>query len=88
VKNQPPTAEIKAALTEAGFSNVSHTMIRHALALKTDEWCTMVQNRFWSTFSHFTDAELQAGTDEIRSNAGGSDTLEFEERMIIITATK
>jgi hypothetical protein len=48
----------------------------------------MIENRFWSTFSHFTDEELKAGTDWIRHNANGSNTLKFEERMVVITAAK
>ena len=63
-------------------------MIRYPLELPTDEWCKMIENRFWSTFSHFTDEELKAGTDWIRHNANGSNTLKFEERMVVITAVK
>ena len=48
----------------------------------------MVGNRFWSTFSHFTDEELAAGIEEIRAKHGGGDEISFTEQMVFITATK
>mmetsp|Transcript_7802 Transcript_7802/g.23020 ORF Transcript_7802/g.23020 Transcript_7802/m.23020 type:complete len:286 (+) Transcript_7802:3-860(+) len=86
-ENQPSSDSIMAALADGGFADVRKTVLRYPLAIKTDEWCTMVENRFWSTFSHFTDEELRAGTDVIRRNADGSDTLQFEERTVVITAS-
>lgn len=86
IENQPSTQELKTELTAAGYKEVEHTMLRYPLSLATEEWCKMICNRFWSTFSHFSDEELLAGTEEIKQTTKGSDTLQFEERIVVITA--
>lgn len=55
---------------------------------QTEWWLEMVGNRFWSTFSHFTDEELKAGIEEIRSTHGDGSEISFTEQMVFITATK
>ena len=47
-----------------------------------------MRNRFWSNFSatYFDDAQLEAGIAEIEERFPA--TLEFRERMVLITATK
>ena len=47
-----------------------------------------MRNRFWSTFSYFTDEQLEAGVREVDEANAGADVLEFEERMTFITADK
>jgi len=46
-----------------------------------------VRGRFWSTFDAFTDAELEAGCADIAAeHSGGGGVLEFEDRLLFITA--
>ena len=47
-----------------------------------------MRNRFWSTFSYFTDDQIEAGIREVDEANAGKDVLEFEERMTFITAAK
>ena len=47
-----------------------------------------MRNRFWSTFSYFSDEQLEAGIAEVDAAHAGVEVLEFEERMTFITATK
>ena len=47
-----------------------------------------MRNRFWSTFSYFSDERLEAGIGEVDDAHAGVEFLEFEERMTFITATK
>jgi hypothetical protein len=48
----------------------------------------MVRNRFWSTFSNFTDEELEAGCATIAEEArvDGDGRVHFEERLVFISA--
>ena len=47
-----------------------------------------MRNRFWSTFSYFSDEQLEAGIAEVDAAHDSVEVLEFEERMVFITATK
>lgn len=86
--NQPAEDDLKADLYTAGFTHVKVEMLRYPITVYTDKWCEMIANRFWSTFSQFSDDELRTGIADIRRAAGESETVSFEERIIIIVATK
>ena len=53
-------------------------------------WLDMVQSRFWSTlsFEYFSEDELAAGLEEIKSTYADQETISFAEQMVFITATK
>ena len=89
--NQPGESELIDDLRAAGFAHVECHLHAYPHAVRTDEWCRLVRGRFWSTFSHFTDRELEAGCAEIRahaesSQAGDGQELRFEDRLLLIVA--
>ena len=75
----------------AGLSakiGVTYEMVECPVTLTRDWWLEMVQNRFWSTFSNFSDEELAAGLNEIKEKYAESPTISFTEQMVFIIARK
>ena len=77
---------------EAGFSNIDHSIEAYPCSIKLDQWQDMIKGRFWSTFSFFTDKELEQACQKIakaeahRIDEGGF--VHFEDRLLFITASK
>ena len=86
-RQQPPMEHYVGIMERAGFS-VSVEVADYPATLGTEWWLEMVANRFWSTFSHFSDEELAAGIEEIKARHGGAESISFTEKMVFITATK
>jgi len=84
-QNQPSEEELAAELKEAGFGAVHVNMHRYPHEVGVEEWCRLVRGRFWSTFSEFTDEELEVGCAHIRA-AGRAGVLHFEDRLLLIDA--
>jgi hypothetical protein len=90
--NQPSVQELVHDLQEAGFCNVQHTLVSYPCNISLQRWQSMVKNRFWSTFSNFSDDELVRGCDQIaldyhdRIDDNGS--IHFEDRLFFLTACK
>ena len=87
-RQQPPMEHYVEIMRSAGFKQVSCEVAEYPATLDRDWWLEMVGNRFWSTFSHFNDAELEEGIAEIRAKHVASETISFIEKMVFITATK
>lgn len=90
-QNQPSEEDITEDLRRAGFTRVESTVESYPCTISLKRWQSMIRARFWSTFSHFTDEELEAACDEIaRVNTdrdeNGDGILYFEDRLIFITA--
>ena len=83
--NQPTVAQLTGELRAAGFTNVTANELTLTYQMPLDDWCSLVSRRFWSTFSHFTDAELERGVAEIRAQAGG-DVLQIGDKLVLIAA--
>lgn len=58
-ENQPPAALYVEAMRKAGFAVTEREALFPA-TLPKGRWFAMVRSRFWSTFSHFSDEELEA----------------------------
>eukprot|EP01043_Picozoa_sp_COSAG02_P061175 COSAG02_NODE_8163_length_2683_cov_3.156734_1_plen_252_part_00 len=88
-RQQPPMEHYVSIMEEAGFE-VSCEVCDYPATLRAEWWLEMVGNRFWSTFSHFSDEELTAGIAEIRKRhcPAGADTISFTEQMVFISASK
>ena len=92
-RQQPPMEHYVSIMEEAGFQ-VSCEVCDYPATLGTEWWLEMVGNRFWSTFSHFSDEELAAGIAEIKEKHGTTasgepaETISFTEQMVFITASK
>ena len=88
--NQPSASEFEEELKQAGFSNVETTLEAYPCQIALDRWQTMVRGRFWSTFSKFTDDELEEACELIAKEYAGRITpdgiLPFEDRLVFISA--
>eukprot|EP00571_Detonula_confervacea_P001766 CAMPEP_0172312920 /NCGR_PEP_ID=MMETSP1058-20130122/18812_1 /TAXON_ID=83371 /ORGANISM="Detonula confervacea, Strain CCMP 353" /LENGTH=298 /DNA_ID=CAMNT_0013026487 /DNA_START=102 /DNA_END=998 /DNA_ORIENTATION=- len=89
-QNQPSVESLEEDLIAAGFQNVSHTIEVYECETELARWLDMIQQRFWSTFSEFTDLELKEACDQIArvvvvDEAG---KIKFEDRLVFITACK
>lgn len=86
-QQQPAMEYYEELLSGLGFV-VTAEVAEYPASLNRDWWLEMVGNRFWSTFSHFSDEDLAAGIQEIRAEHEASETISFTEKMVFITATK
>jgi SAM-dependent methyltransferase len=91
-KNQPSLETFVDELKQAGFTDINHHLEAYPCTILLERWQSMVKGRFWSTFSNFTDAELDEACHKIakgekeRIDAAGN--LCFEDRLLFITARK
>jgi len=84
--NQPPADDIAADLREAGFRDVKQNVHPFPCEVALETWLGMIKNRFWSTFSKFTESELEEGCAHITRQAPPDGMLKFEERLLFIAA--
>lgn len=91
-QNQPSLQDITTDLQQAGFSDVSHTLEPYPCSISLERWQAMVQNRFWSTFQHFSDQELEDACETIaedyKDRTDDSGAIHFEDRLLFISAFK
>eukprot|EP00536_Pseudo-nitzschia_multiseries_P002784 jgi/Psemu1/184258/e_gw1.38.15.1 len=100
-ENQPSIEEIEDELKEAGYTHLERTVEAYPCSISLASWQSMVKNRFWSTFSNFSDEELERACESIAQNnyskrkidhadaaveEEGDPILHFEDRMIFLTA--
>ena len=88
--NQPSANDIVSDLRKAGFQDVQQCIKSYPCEVELNRWVDMVRNRFWSTFSHFTDEEIEEGCErimkEVQQPDGQEVMIQFEERLVFITA--
>ena len=88
--NQPSVDQLVSELEETGFKNVSSTMEIYPCAMPFERWAKMVKTRCWSTFSHFSDAELEKACEEMyeeeQDRMDKHGIVRFEDRLVFITA--
>ena len=90
--NQPSASDIEADLKVAGFQHVESKLQTYPASIELDRWLDMVNSRFWSTFSKFSDEELKEACNLIRDEAIKSSKVDddgivhFEDRLVFITA--
>ena len=91
-KNQVSLEELTKELKHAGFTNISHSLEPYACAIALSRWQSMVRNRFWSTFSNFSDEELrdacQRMAKDYQDRIDSEGIIHFEDRLLFITACK
>ena len=84
--NQPPVEEFTSCLESAGFVCVEVKEATYPVTMPLAQWLGMVSGRFWSTFSHFSDEQLEAGIAEVEQQWRTDDGLvSFKERLLIVT---
>jgi ubiquinone/menaquinone biosynthesis C-methylase UbiE len=83
-----PVPELYVQLQkEAGFSVHCQTD-DYPIQIPKTQWFEMIKNRFWSTFSHFNDEELQAGLMELEKKYAQADVLNFVDTLVFIEASR
>jgi hypothetical protein len=90
--NQPSIEEIVSDLQKAGFCDISYTIESYPCSIQLQRWQSMINQRFWSTFSKFTDEELIKACQQIahdyKDRIDKEGNITFEDRLVFITATK
>lgn len=90
--NQPSVNDFCGELQEAGFSQIQHTLEAYPCRIALSRWQTMIKQRFWSTFSNFSDEQLEEACQGIardyQDRVDKEGILHFEDRLVFITATK
>ena len=87
--NQPSVEEIEDDLRAAGFRHTSSTIHSYPCSIALTRWQEMVRTRFWSTFSHFDDDELEYNAmtvipKEYKNCIDEDGNLHFEDRLVFI----
>jgi cyclopropane fatty-acyl-phospholipid synthase-like methyltransferase len=91
-ENQPPLSQIEGELKEAGFRSIQHSVEAYPCSTPLPRWFAMIQSRFWSTFSNFSDEELKEACERIKRDEkdriDDKGDIHFEDRLLFITASK
>ena len=91
-KNQPPVETFVKELKEAGFAEVQYITEPYPCKIALDRWCSMIKRRFWSTFSNFSDAELEAACKTIEEaevdRVDDDGNIHFQDRLLFIVASR
>lgn len=91
-ENQPSAEDLCQELEQAGFSHISQTTESYPCQISLERWKTMIQQRFWSTFSKFSNDELQQACSilekEHAHRLDDNKILHFEDRLVLISAKK
>jgi hypothetical protein len=88
--NQPSVEQFADELQQAGFGRIQHSLESYPCHIALSRWQTMIKNRFWSTFSSFSDEELQQACEQIaidyQDRLDEQGILHFEDRLVFLTA--
>lgn len=74
-------------LKQAGF-HVAEGVIDYPVELSKEKFFQNIRSRFISTLSDFSEAEIEAGIQEIRYQHGDPDTYTFNDRLHSVLFTK
>ena len=85
---QPPVERIAAQAAAGGQLRVRVEEAVYTARMPKARWFAMVRARFWSTFSKFDDAALEAGIAEVDAATRGCDEVTFRDRLLIVIAAK
>jgi hypothetical protein len=87
---QPALDDIVRDLEAAGYVRVAASVHSHPCAISLTRWERMIRNRFWSTFSHFSNEELDDGIRQMeeseRHRLDEENVLHFEDRLLFVSA--
>ncbi len=85
--NQVSESEIKSGLERAGFSSLIEKL-NIDIRIGKSQLFKMIENRFMSTFNHFTDDEIKLGLGEVDQKYSGLSEIKFCDELIFISAIK
>lgn len=83
---QPDPADVGDSLRAAGLCT-RLTYVEHELRMDRDRYMRMVRSRYMSVLSTFTDAELDEGIHEMKSNHP-EEELVFPDRFAFILGAR
>jgi SAM-dependent methyltransferase len=83
---QPPAERYAEPLRSSGLE-VSSSEHAFPFQIPKTQWFELIRRRFWSTFSHFSDDQLEVGIAEIDAQNSG-EVLHFEERLTFVEAQR
>jgi hypothetical protein len=92
--NQPSLDDVVTDLTNAGYQNIQHSVEAYTCCIPLQTWFSMIKSRFWSTFAHFSDKELEEACQWIEKYddhavlMDDEGKIKFEDRLLFITADK
>lgn len=67
--NQPGIETLEEDLKAAGYTHLKRTVVPIECTISLSRWQAMIKSRCWSTFSNFTDEELQDACNVIAKDA-------------------
>jgi len=85
---QQPLKEELLNYIEGAKLNVVCKSIFIDISLSKEQWFHMIRSRFWSTFSHFNDIELEDGIDELKIKLANQINVSFTEELLLFIAKK
>ena len=83
-EKQPAVEALEAAMRAAGFQDVRVESATYRATMPKQRWFAMVRARFWSTFSNFTDDELERGLGELEARYQGQEEVTFNDRLLFL----
>lgn len=86
-EQQPSKEDLLTCMKNAGL-NVMCRSIFFDISMTKEQWFHIIKSRFWSTFSHFSDDELDEGINEIKIMLADQANIEMTEELILFIATK
>ena len=54
--------------------------------MSKDDWFQIIRSRYWSTFSHFNDYELEEGIKELKISLANKEDVSYTEELILFIA--
>ena len=89
-ENQPSSTQLCSELEAAGFVDMKTTIEVYPCKIPLMRWIAMVKQRCWSTFSEFSDDQLERACEVITKDCvvDGDGVLRFEDRLVFISARK
>ena len=91
-ENQPSSQELVQELLQAGFLDIVESLEPYPCTIPFERWTEMVRGRFWSTFSNFSDEELDQACrlmeTEHKDRIDRDGVLHFEDRLVFLLAKK
>jgi cyclopropane fatty-acyl-phospholipid synthase-like methyltransferase len=84
---QPELSVFTSSLLEANY-NIEVIEWDYFVTMKKDNWYKFIKNRSFSEFSLCTDNELEEGIQELEVKYKDTDTLKFNDKLLLIIARK
>jgi 2-polyprenyl-3-methyl-5-hydroxy-6-metoxy-1,4-benzoquinol methylase len=85
---QQPSKDELLNYIEKATLNVVCKSVFIDISMPKEQWFHMIRSRFWSTFSHFNDNELEDGIDELKIMLADQINISFTEELLLFITKK